>query len=91
MEGPVSLTVPLAGSNTYTFPLAGTLPAPSPLPAAGSYSSTFTGTDFEVIYSGVEPVPALDLRGRLADCDCQRDLGDLRHRGEPMPRRGRAI
>ncbi len=50
MEGVVSFPVPQNGSASYTFPLAITLPAPSPLPPAGSYSSTFTGNDFQVYW-----------------------------------------
>ena len=50
MEGVVTFTIPSNGSASYTFPLAIALPAPAILPPAGSYSSTFTGTNFEVYW-----------------------------------------
>jgi spore coat protein U-like protein len=50
MEGVVSFSVPRQSSGSYTFPLAITIPAPSPLPPVGTYSSSFTGTDFEVYW-----------------------------------------
>ncbi len=50
MEGVVSFTVPQNGSASYTFPLAIALPAPSPVPPVGSYSSTFSGINFEVYW-----------------------------------------
>jgi spore coat protein U-like protein len=51
MEGVVSFSVPAGSSGSYTFPLVVTIPAPSPLPPAGTYSSTFTGNDFQVYSS----------------------------------------
>lgn len=51
MEGVVSFGVPGHGSGSYTFPLAITIPAPSPLPVVGTYSSSFTGTDFQGYWS----------------------------------------
>ena len=50
MEGVVSFTVASNSNASYTFPLAITLPAPSPLPPAGSYTSSFTGADFQVYW-----------------------------------------
>ncbi|MBV9150931.1 MAG: spore coat U domain-containing protein [Alphaproteobacteria bacterium] len=51
MEGVVSFTVPKKSSATYTFPLVVSIPTPSSLPPPGTYSSTFTGTDFEVYWN----------------------------------------
>ncbi len=51
MEGVVSFSVPRQSSGSYTFPLAITIPAPSPLPSVGTYSSSFTGTDFQVYWN----------------------------------------
>lgn len=64
MEGPISLSVPLlGGAKTFTFALAVSLPAPSPLPAAGTYSSTFTSTDFQAIYSVLSLSPPSTCTG----------------------------
>lgn len=51
MEGVVSFAVARNSSASYTFPLVVTIPTPSPSPPAGSYSSSFTGTDFQVYWS----------------------------------------
>jgi spore coat protein U-like protein len=53
MEGVVNFAVSggPGGSGSYTFPIVITIPAPSPLPPAGTYSSSFTSTDFEVYWS----------------------------------------
>lgn len=50
MEGVVSFTVARQSSGSYTFPVVVTMPAPLPLPVPASYSSSFTGTDFEVYW-----------------------------------------
>lgn len=50
MEGVVSFSVPRQSSGSYTFPLVATIPAPSSLPPSGSYSSSFTGTDFQLYW-----------------------------------------
>jgi spore coat protein U-like protein len=50
MEGVVSFGVPQNGSGSYTFPLVVTIPSPSSLPSPGTYSSTFSGTDFQVYW-----------------------------------------
>src|SRR5437762_7506664 len=50
MEGVVSFSVPRQSSGSYIFPVVVTIPAPSPLPAPGTYASTFTGTDFQVYW-----------------------------------------
>src|SRR4051812_26298845 len=50
MEGVVSFSVPGQSSGSYTFPIVVTIPAPSPLPAPGTYASTFTGTDFRAYW-----------------------------------------
>ncbi len=51
MEGVVNFTVPHQSSGSYTFPLVVTIPAPLSLPPSGTYSSTFTGTDFQVYWN----------------------------------------
>jgi spore coat protein U-like protein len=50
MEGVISFAVPQNGSASYTFPLVSTIPPPSPSPPAGTYSSSFTGTDFQAYW-----------------------------------------
>lgn len=50
MEGVVSFTVPRQSSGSYTFPVVVTMPTPAALPAAGTYSSSFAGTDFQVYW-----------------------------------------
>ena len=50
MEGVVNFSVPKLSSGSYTFPIVVTIPTPSPLPPAGTYASTFTGTDFQVYW-----------------------------------------
>ena len=51
MEGVVNIRVPGNGSASKTFSLVVTIPAPSSLPPAGAYASTFTGTDFQVYWN----------------------------------------
>jgi len=51
MEGVVNFSVPRQSSGSYTFPVVMTIPAPSPLPPAGTYASTFTGADFQVYWN----------------------------------------
>ena len=50
MEGVVTFVVPAGGNASYTLPLAIALPAPVPLPPPGIYSSSFTGTNFQVYW-----------------------------------------
>jgi spore coat protein U-like protein len=61
MEGVVNFAIPGNGSMSYTFPLAIALPPPVPLPPPGTYSSTFTGINFEVYWetSSFATCPAL--------------------------------
>ena len=63
MEGVVNFTVPRQSSGSYTFALAITIPAPSPLPPVGTYSSSFTGTDFEVYWNTTSYATCAALAG----------------------------
>jgi spore coat protein U-like protein len=51
MEGAINFSVPRQSSGSYNFPLVVTIPTPSPLPPPGTYSSSFTGTDFQVYWN----------------------------------------
>ena len=51
MEGVVNLNVPPRSSRSFVFALIITIPTPASRPPPGSYSSTFTGTDFQVYWN----------------------------------------
>ncbi len=53
MEGVVNFAVSggPGGSGSHIFAIVVTIPQPSPLPPVGTYSSSFTGTDFEVYWN----------------------------------------
>jgi spore coat protein U-like protein len=53
MEGVVNFAVSggPGGGGSYIFATVVTIPQPSPLPPSGTYSSSFTGTDFEVYWN----------------------------------------
>jgi spore coat protein U-like protein len=63
MEGVVSFSVPRQSSGSYTFSPVITIPAPSPLPPVGTYSSSFTGTDFEVYWNTTSYATCAALAG----------------------------
>ena len=64
MEGVVSFAIPAGPTGgSHTFPLVITIPAPSPLPPAGTYASTFTGTDFQVYWNTASQSTCAALTG----------------------------
>jgi spore coat protein U-like protein len=63
MEGVVSFSVPRQSSGSYTFSPVITIPAPSPLPPVGTYSSSFTGADFEVYWNTTSYATCAALAG----------------------------
>ena len=48
-EGPMTAVIPANGSVTASFPITGIIRPQGALPAPGTYTSVFTGTQFELI------------------------------------------
>lgn len=51
MEGPISFSIGSHGSASGTFTVAATIPQPSPAPPLGNYTSTFSSSDFQFIFT----------------------------------------